>query len=243
MAAPIITMRDAVVNTNRVRPISRLVNNRGMGFKENLRRYRVAAELTQEQLALACGFSGQSRIANYEKGARDPDFDDLEKLARALSVDKSDLLGGSARPAKQDDWRDVQAYAQAAGLGTGAEADEYAETHKLKFKATSLRRKRLQPDKLAVFYGKGDSMEPRIKDGDAILFDTSDTRPVDSTVYVILWKSEYYAKRAMILDDVVYFTTDNPSGDHNWSKPKRMDAKREPITIIGRVRWIGSWED
>lgn len=214
-----------------------------MGFKENLKRYRLAAEFTQEQLALACGFSGQSRIANYEKGSRDPDFDDLEKIARALSVDKADLLGGSPRPTKQDDWANVKGYPQAAGLGTGAEAEEYAESHKLKFKASSLRRKRLQPDQLAVFYGKGDSMLPRIQSGDAILFDTGDTTPKDGTIYVVMIGKEYYAKRALVLDGVVYFTPDNPSGDHNWNKPKRMDAKREQITVIGRVRWIGSWED
>jgi phage repressor protein C with HTH and peptisase S24 domain len=214
-----------------------------MGFKQNLRKYRDAAELTQEQLALACGFSGQSRIANYEKGTRDPSFEDLEKLAAALGVAKADLLGGTVLPAKQDDWANVMGYSQSAGLGTGAEADEYAETHKLKFKATSLRRKGLRPDKLAVFYGKGDSMLPRIKAGDAILFDTSDKRPSDGAVYVIFWKNEYYAKRALVLDDVTYFTTDNPNGDHHWNKPRRMDAKRDPIEIIGRVRWIGSWED
>jgi phage repressor protein C with HTH and peptisase S24 domain len=94
-----------------------------------------------------------------------------------------------------------------------------------------------------VFYGKGDSMEPRIKSGDAILFDTSDTRAIDGAIYIILWRGEYYAKRALVLDDVVYFATDNPRGDHNWTKPKRVDAKRDPITIVGRVRWIGSWED
>ena len=32
-------------------------------------------------------------------------------------------------------------------------------------------------------------------------------------------------------------------GDHGWTKPRRMDDKRHPIEVIGRVRWIGSWED
>jgi phage repressor protein C with HTH and peptisase S24 domain len=113
----------------------------------------------------------------------------------------------------------------------------------LKFRAASFKRKGLHPDKVAVFYGKGESMLPRIRPGDAILFDTADTKPVDGAIYVILWRGEYYAKRALLLDDSVYFTTDNPSGDHQWNKPKRMDAKRESIQVIGRVRWIGSWED
>src|SRR5690606_35071593 len=46
------------------------------------------------------------------------------------------------RPQKAEEWVDVQGYAQAVGLGKGAEAQEYAETHKLKFRAESLARKR-----------------------------------------------------------------------------------------------------
>lgn len=171
----------------------------------------------------------------------------LPAIADALQVTATWLSTGKGvkeTPAAYEvDWSDVRAYAQAAGLGTGVEATEYAESHKLKFKASSLRRKGLQPARLAVFYGKGDSMLPRIHGGDAILFDTGDTRPIDGAIFVIMWKGEYYAKRAELLEDVVFFRTDNPVGDHNWSKPKRMDAKRDPIEIIGRVRWIGSWED
>jgi hypothetical protein len=54
--------------------------------------------------------------------------------------------------------------------------------------------------------------------------------------------NEYQVKRCEIIDDIVYFRADNPAGDHNWAKPKRMDNKRHPIQVIDRVRWIGSWE-
>lgn len=171
----------------------------------------------------------------------------VTKVCKALGIRRDWLLHGrgpiEGQDAIDEDWSDVRGYAQAVGLGKGAEAQEYAETHALKFRASSLQRKRLAPDKLAVMYGDGDSMEPRIKKGDAILFDTSDTRPADGAIFVVQWKGEVYAKRAMVLDDVIYFTADNPSGDHQWQKPKRMDAKRDPIAILGRVRWIGSWED
>ena len=54
---------------------------------------------------------------------------------------------------------------------------------------------------------------------------------------------EYFVKRALVLDAGVYFASDNPQGDHNWKKPKPMDSKRHPITVIGRVHWIGGWAD
>jgi len=90
-------------------------------------------------------------------------------------------------------------------------------------------------------------MLPRIRDGDAIMFDTRDTRPADEKRFVIQCagakNSELQVKRCEIIDGIVYFRADNPEGDHNWRKPKRMDDRKNPIQILGRVRWIGSWED
>lgn len=60
-----------------------------MSFSTRLRYLREAAGLTQEQLALACGFSGQSRVANYETRsgrAREPSIEDLIAISRALAV-------------------------------------------------------------------------------------------------------------------------------------------------------------
>lgn len=176
----------------------------------------------------------------------------LHKIAKRLGVRPEWLESGKgikegATADADSDHTDIVAYAQAAGLGSGAEALEYAETHSLKFKKTSLRRRGIYGRNLAVYYGKGDSMEPTIKDGDAILFDTSDTRIVDGVLYVIqvdgMANPEYFVKRAMVLDTGVYFQSDNPRGDHSWQKPKPMVSKRQPITVIGRVHWIGGWAD
>lgn len=180
----------------------------------------------------------------------------VDKLCKALSVSPSWLLDGRGPmspnavadevPAYGDGHIEIVAYSQAVGLSDGAEAQEYAETHKLKFKADSLARKRLSPSSLAVFYGKGDSMEPRIQSGDAVLFDQSDTRPRDGALFVIMvpgaGAESYSVKRCEVIDDLVLFKADNPNGDHNWRKPRRMDDPKRPIKIIGRVRWIGSWE-
>lgn len=59
-----------------------------MSFGQRLRSVRRACGMTQEQLAHACGFSGQSRIGNYEAttGGREPSIEDLNLLARALKV-------------------------------------------------------------------------------------------------------------------------------------------------------------
>lgn len=179
----------------------------------------------------------------------------LIPLAEALRVHVRWLQSGTGArdidspPAlEESDWVDVTGYSQAAGLGaSGSEAIEYAETHSLKFKKNSLRRRGILGRPLAVYYGRGDSMEPTINDGDAILFDTSDTRISDGCLFLIqvhgAANPAYYVKRALVLDGVTYFQSDNPSGDHDWRKPRRMDSSREPITVLGRVHWIGGWAD
>ena len=199
---------------------------------------------SQESAGAEMGMT-QGAVSQYLAGAIPLGYGAVLKFARFLGVAATDIrrdLESLPHEGAEDDWADVRGYAQAVGLGKGAQAQEYAETHKLKFKADSLRRKRLNPEKLSVMYGQGDSMEPRIRSGDAVLFDESDTTPRDGAIFIVLWKGEYYAKRCETLDDLIYFKSDHADGDHHWKKPKRMDASRDPIQIIGRVRWIGSWE-
>lgn len=219
--------------------------------KENLDLARRVREVifdlpyTKADLAEMLGVTPQA-ITGWERTGR-IGKKSLSGLSAISGYSVHYFLTGEVAAAEEQTWADVKGYSQAVGLGAGTEALEYAETHKLKFRADSLARKRLNPEKLAVMYGSGDSMLPRILPGDAILFDTSDTRPRDGMLYVILVSGaanpEYQVKRCMVLEDDIYFVADNPAGDHNWRKPKRIDSKKHPIEIIGRVRWIGSWED
>lgn len=220
---------------------------------DRLKELRDDANLTQPEFAAIAGTSKQY-VGRLEQGKNlNPNAKFIERWAAHFGVRMEWITTGKGQKraapsaSAEIEWSDVQGFAQAVGLGTGPEAQEYAETHRLKFRADSLARKRLNPARLAVMYGSGDSMQPRILPGDAILFDTSDTRPRDGHLFVILVPGvgaagEYQVKRCEILDDIVYFRADNPEGDHDWRKPRRKDNKRHPITIIGRVRWIGSWE-
>lgn len=212
---------------------------------ERIREEREAQGISREELALAAGIA-KTTLADLEVG-ESKSTTKLHKIANRLGVRAEWLETGSgaktASSLSDGDWADITGYAQSVGLGQGTEAQEYAETHKLKFRADSLHRKRLNPHKLHVMYGDGDSMLPRITKGDAILFDESDKSPRDGKLFVVEWKGEIYVKRCEVIDDIVFFRADNPAGDHNWKKPKRADSSRDPITVIGRVRWIGSWED
>jgi transcriptional regulator with XRE-family HTH domain len=59
---------------------------------KRIKRLRKIAQMSQAQLAEACGWKSQSRIGNYEADSREPSFADIEAMATALRVDKSELL-------------------------------------------------------------------------------------------------------------------------------------------------------
>lgn len=214
---------------------------------DRLKQLRTEAGLTQEAFA-AIAKTTKQYVSQLESGKNQvPGPEYLDRWARHYGVNLHWLLTGRGQrerdESSHDDgsWVDITGIKQAAALGDGATPDEYAETHKLKFRADSLRRKGLRPENLAVIYGKGDSMAPTIDEGDAILFDRSDTTPRDGKLFVITYDGDLYAKRLMELDGIWYARSDNDS-DPKWRKPRRLDPNKG-LDIAGRIRWIARWVD
>lgn len=71
-----------------------------MEFRHILKRLRQDAKLSQEKLADICGYSGQSRIGNYESGTREPPLAELPVLARALGVSVGTFFGEGGLPSQ-----------------------------------------------------------------------------------------------------------------------------------------------
>lgn len=51
----------------------------------NIKKFRTASGLTQDQLAKACGFKNRSRINQYETGTRIPSIEDAHKVVQVLN--------------------------------------------------------------------------------------------------------------------------------------------------------------
>lgn len=216
-------------------------------FKERFVKAREARGRSVDAIAAATGMS-RAALFNIQNGTTQADkvrASTVRAIAKALDVSYSWLSSGRGNmddaPEAGDDWPDIKAYRVAAALGEGAVPDEYAETHALKFRADSLRRKRLRPDVLGVVYGKGDSMEPRIRSGDAILFDRADKEPKDGALYVVTYDGDLFAKRLVFMGNRWWVDSLNKD-DPKWRKPRPIDEVKQ-FEIHGRVRWIGSWED
>ena len=57
---------------------------------ESIEKARRRAHMTQDQLHHAVGLS-RNTIGHYERGQRTPDFDDLRKIAAAVSADQFEV--------------------------------------------------------------------------------------------------------------------------------------------------------
>jgi transcriptional regulator with XRE-family HTH domain len=62
-------------------------------FASNLRRYRKAAKLTQEQLAAKTSLH-PTEISRLERGVREPRLGTIVRLARGLGIGAEQLLAG-----------------------------------------------------------------------------------------------------------------------------------------------------
>jgi transcriptional regulator with XRE-family HTH domain len=62
-------------------------------FAANLRRYRVAAELTQEQLAQRTGLH-PTEVSRLERAVREPRLGTIARLARGLGIGAEQLVAG-----------------------------------------------------------------------------------------------------------------------------------------------------
>jgi len=65
-----------------------------MAIKDNIKRFRKEARLSQPQLAKLCGWESQSRVSNYETGLRSPSTEDLKQIAHALKISLVKLIEG-----------------------------------------------------------------------------------------------------------------------------------------------------
>lgn len=129
-----------------------------------------------------------------------------------------------------------------ASAGHAVQNGDIAEIGSILFRPRSMAKKGINTEQAEVWYVTGASMFPRLREGDAVLFDKADTSPIlDGKLYVIEWAGSPYVKRLYSeLDGAIRVVSDNPA-------PEFRDRLVQPtdvgFRVIGRVRWIGSWEE
>lgn len=121
-----------------------------------------------------------------------------------------------------------------AGNGHGEQLEvDLERANPQVFRAEWARRERLKPGALASMYAKGNSMEPRICDGDSLLVDTSQLDVLDGRVFAVWYSGELRVKRLYKrVDGGLIVHSDN---ERDYPKLDVPPEQLEHIRIIGRV--------
>ena len=130
----------------------------------------------------------------------------------------------------------IPSYQVSVSAGYGSLNDDKPTKRQLAFPNEWLRRRNLTACDLAVVFAIGESMEPTINNGNTVLVDLSDTKLKDSSIYVLRFGENLFAKRLQQrFDGSVCLKSDNKEYDDQIVKPDEL----EQLAIIGKVVWIG----
>lgn len=106
------------------------------------------------------------------------------------------------------------------------------------FRAEWIREMRIKPAKLASMRANGDSMEPRIFDGDAVVVDTGDTTVLDGKVYAVWYDGGERIKRLYRLPgNGLRIASDNAT---LYPKIDLNEDQSHHVRVLGRVRHVSS---
>lgn len=195
-------------------------------FKKRLRELRHSRNLTQNKLADELGIA-KSTISMYENGNREPDFETLELIADYFNVTLGSLIS--------DNYLDngkksngiiipVLGYVR-AGIPIEAVEDiiDYEEI-------SSDMASKGEHFALSI---KGDSMEPKISEGDVVIVRKQDIVENGELAVVLVNGNDATVKKFYMNENGVTLISTNPSYEPFYYS--REQVEKLPVQVIGKV--------
>lgn len=184
------------------------------------------------------------QLAKYVRGAAKPQLETMARLCEAKGVSLDWLATGrGAVPSSEageisGEWVLVPVYKVEAssGHGTFPTGDELRDP--VKFPRPLLRKLASGSiEKLAVIFNRGDSNEPDIMNGDAMLVDCNVEHVRDNAFYVMGSGDKLYVKLIeREVDGTTHLKSRNPAYKEIVLEPGETEAW---FRIFGRVVWRG----
>lgn len=176
-----------------------------------LRKIRESKGITQAEAARLLGLSRQA-YSNYELGKRQADYETLLKMAELFQESVEALLGGVEKPRVQsnidaifqDSFHMIPVY-ESVSAGFGAYADDYI-TDYIPFRIPS----EIEAQETIAIRVSGDSMSPKIEDGDIIRVHKQESVDSGSIAVVLLDGDEGLVKKVVYGDTWIELRSINP---------------------------------
>lgn len=190
-----------------------------------IKELRAAGNVKQSDLASAIQVS-QAALSGYETGKFQADIDTYKRIAEYFDVSLDYLLGASPNRTSKPVHTNVPVLGDvAAGIPIEAITDivDYEEID------AALAR-------TGEFFGlriKGDSMEPRMKEGDVVIVRQQDTADTGDTVVVLVNGDSATVKKIKYGPDGITLLPTNPAFDPLFYSA--AEVEQLPVRVIGRV--------
>lgn len=193
----------------------------------NIKRLRMYRKMTQDELARRSGYTDRSSIAKIESGDVDLPQSKILQIARALGVSAGDLMGntGIDEPLKPTGCRIPVLGRVAAGVPIAMITD-VIDFEEISDKLASM------GDIFALAI-RGDSMEPRICDGDVVIVRQQNDADNGDIVIVTINGEDATCKRLRKYRDGVELVPLNPAYPTMFYSAEDIDAL--PVVILGKV--------
>lgn len=192
--------------------------------------------LNMSELARRLGVTPQS-VQQWEKGRNSPRGKRLEALAQILNCTKEWLMFGSNEPEPNTatNFVNIPVFDIELAAGAGRHIDMEEVSDWVPIDQDWIYQNALSPDHLSVVYVKGDSMTPKLEDGDMLLINTAERRPVSGKIYAIAVENELRVKRLMKRMDGNWLITSDNKNNPEYQDEVIAPYNFENLRIIGQA--------
>ena len=208
-----------------------------MTFGERIFKVRTEKGLTQSELANRAGYKSRSTIAKIESGERDAPQSMIVALAKALGTTPSYLMGwddnektieNNTVVLPQDKIRMIPVY-ESVSAGFGAYADNYVVEYMPLYIFSNEEAKNTM-----CILVKGDSMFPKIEDGDKIQVLKQDWAENGQVVVALIDGDNAVVKKIEYTENSIRLISFNPE----YIPSEFVGPERDRIRIIGVVKTV-----
>ena len=201
-----------------------------MDFKTRLKQLRTEKRINQRELAKYLKIA-PSTVSMYESGNREPNFEILETLADFFNVDLNYLLGKTDKTTKLIIENESKGFKipvlgnVAAGIPISAVEDilDYEEVP-------------ISWQSQGEFFAlriKGDSMQPKIDNGDVVIVRQQSDANSGDTVIALVNGDDATCKRLEKTDNGIMLVSTNPKYPPMFFT--KEDILTKPVVILGKV--------
>lgn len=202
-----------------------------MTIADRIRARRIELGMTQDELARKIGYKDRASITRIESGERRIKQDMVVPLSKALELSPAQLLGWDAESEELE--------------GTVALSVEQKEVPILGYVAAGknifaeenvIGSVRVEPKMWGELFAlriKGDSMSPRIMDGDTVIVRKQEDAESGQIVIAVVNGEEGVCKRLIKFNGGIVLQSLNPAYEPMTFTDEQIKAL--PVTIVGRV--------